>query len=503
VAVDEGTRLAAASDAIAVRQETVTALAARVTVPLYDRRRMRRGVVHFGVGGFHRAHQAVYFDEIARRGISSDWGITGVGLRSWQMGVVLRAQDCLYTLIERDASGSRGRVIGSIVDYVHGADQREHLLQVLGDPATRLVTLTITGNGYNLDENGAFVADGDGVERDLADPQRPSTVFGFIVEALDRRRRMGARPFTVLSCDNIPANGRSARAMVVGYAALRDAKLAEWIADTVAFPSSVVDRITPETTPEERDELVHTLGVDCRWPVITERFSQWVVEDVFSHGRPPLDEVGAQFVDDVTPYELAKKRLLNGSHCAIGYLGCLAGHRTSAEVMADPAFAAFVRGLMGEIVPLLPAPPGLDVPAYAQTVQQRLENPAIADALSRLCRRGSVKMPSYLLPSLADALDARRPHRLLTLATAAYIRYLAGEDAAGGPIEVEDPRADELVEAARTSPGDPRPLLEKRDIFGGLADSPAFVAELEGALDALRAGPREAIGMYLDERQAA
>jgi mannitol 2-dehydrogenase len=503
VELHDGEEPAAATHAVAVRQNNLGLLAEYVTVPLYDRAALGRGVVHIGVGGFHRAHQAVFFDEIATRGISSDWGIAGAGLRSWQMGVVLRAQDCLYTVIERDADGSRGRVIGSIVEYLHGLDECERLLRRLAAPTTRLVTLTITGNGYNLDANGEFLADGEGVAGDLAAPDRPRTAFGFVVEALDRRRRAGTPPFTVLSCDNIPKSGRSARAMVLGYAELRDAKLAAWIAEHGAFPSGVVDRITPETTPEERDDLIHTLGVDCRWPVITEPFLQWVIEDEFSQGRPPLDEVGAQFVADVTPYELAKKRLLNGTHSAIGYLGTLAGARTSADVMADPALASFVRGLMDEIVPLLPGAPGLDVRAYAATVQERLENPAIADGLNRLCRRGSVKMPSYLLPSLAEAVAAGRPHRLLTLATAAYIRYLTGEDAAGSTIEVEDPRADELVGLARASGGDPRPLLAKRDIFGGLADHAPFVSELEDALRALRGDPRDAVGMYFEERQAA
>jgi fructuronate reductase/mannitol 2-dehydrogenase len=498
VALQEGSEYRAASDAIAVRQETLGLLSDRVTIPIYDRRELRRGVVHFGVGGFHRAHQAVYFEEIASSGVSTNWGITVVGLRSWQMGVVLRAQDHLYTLIERGENGSSGRVIGSIVDYVHGIDEPERLLKVLADPATELVTLTITGNGYNLDENGQFFAEGEGVAHDLTNPQQPTTVFGFLVEALDRRRRNGAPPFTVLSCDNIPGNGDSARAMVVGFASLRDDGLARWIDDHGAFPSSMVDRITPETTPEQRDELVHKLGVDCRWPVIAEPFSQWVIEDDFSQGRPPLDHVGAQFVADVAPFEVVKKRLLNGTHCAIGYLGSLAGHRTSADVMADPSFARFVEGFLGEIVPLLPSPPGLDLEAYAGTVEERLENPEIADDLSRLCRRGSVKVPSYLLPSLTDALDRRHPHPLLTLATAGYIRYLADQ-----ATEVEDPRCDELVELARKSQDDPRPLLAQRDLFGDLADSAAAVSELRDALAALRSGPHAAIGMYVDQQRAA
>jgi mannitol-1-phosphate/altronate dehydrogenase len=223
-----------------------------------------------------------------------------------------------------------------------------------------------------------------------------------------------------------------------------------------------------------------------------------VIEDDFSHARPPLDDVGAQFVADVSPFEIVKKRLLNGTHCAIGYLGSLAGHRTSADVMTDPILASFVEGFLDEIVPLLPSPPGLDLEDYADTVEARLENPEIADDLSRLCRRGSVKVPSYLLPSLADALDRRRPHPLLTLATAGYIRYLADEE-----MTVEDPRADELVELARRSEDDPRPLLEQRDVFGDLADSEAAVTELQSALAALRSGPHAAIGMYVDQQRAA
>jgi mannitol 2-dehydrogenase len=499
---DSGQRVPTAF-AIPVREATLGALRRRVRVPTYDRRKLQPRVVHIGVGGFHRAHQAVYLDDAAEAGVS-DWGIVGVGLRSWQMGVVLRAQDCLYALIERDGAGSRGRVVGSILDYLHGGDQPGHVLDALTDPDARLVTLTITGNGYNLDENGVFVEARRSVINDLTQPERPSSVFGFLVEALDRRRRAGLPGLTVLSCDNIPQNGAAARAMVLGFAELRDGSLARWIEENVAFPSCVVDRITPETKPEERDELLHTLGVDCRWPVITEPFSQWVIEDAFPYGRPPLDHVGAQFVGDVGSFELVKKRLLNGVHSAIGYLGYLGGYRTTAEVMADPSYAAFVRALMDEIVPLLPSPPGLDVPAYADFVFQRLANPAIADDLSRLCRRGSVKMPSYLLPSLHEAVAAGAPHPFLTLATAGWFRYLLGEDYAGNPIEVEDPRAEELVDVAQSSEGrDPRPLLQLRDIFGDLGDSAAFVTELERAIQTLRGGAREAVDEYLDVRQAA
>jgi fructuronate reductase/mannitol 2-dehydrogenase len=307
-------------------------------------------------------------------------------------------------------------------------------------------------------------------------------------------------PFTVLSCDNIPSNGAAARTMVVSFAELRDPGLARWIEQHVSFPSSMVDRITPETTPEERDRVVSSFGVDDRWPVITEPFSQWVIQDDFCNGRPPLEEVGVQFVADVSPYELTKKRLLNASHCALGYLGYLAGYRTTAEVMADPAYAAYISALVDEVIPLLPRVDGIDLEDYKASLLERLANPEMADQLSRLCRRGSTKVPSYLLPSITETLAAGRPAPLLTLAVAGWFRYLQGEDYAGEPINVEGPKADVMVDLARRDGADPRPLLTVRDVFDSLADDPAFVRDLHVASEALRAGPRETIETWLAVR---
>jgi fructuronate reductase/mannitol 2-dehydrogenase len=487
-------------EALPLTDATLHALPDGVDVPAYDRAALRPGVVHIGVGGFHRAHQAVYFDELARRGLADGWGLTGVGLRSPQIGEVLRAQNCLYMVIERGGEASSARVVGVMGRYLYGQDQGDEVLDALSDPATRLVTLTITGNGYNLNAEGEFSVDDPLVAPELEDPGRPETVFGYLVEALDRRRRAGTAPFTVLSCDNIPANGTAARSMVVSFAQLRDPDLARWIEDSVAFPSSMVDRITPETTPEERERIVGSFGVADRWPVITEPFSQWVVEDRFCNGRPPLEHVGVQFVDDVSPYELTKKRLLNASHCALGYLGYLAGYRTTAEVMADPAYAAFISALVDEITPMLPRVAGLNLDAYKASLLQRLANPEIADQLSRLCRRGSTKMPAYLLPSIREAIDAGRPHALMTLAVAGWFRYLQGEDYAGESIEIEGPRRDEMVPLARENGADPRPLLDMREVFDSLADVPAFVRDLHVASEALRAGPRETIETWLAVR---
>jgi mannitol-1-phosphate/altronate dehydrogenase len=374
-----------------------------------------------------------------------------------------------------------------MVDYLYAPDDPARVLDVLTDERTRMVSLTITGSGYRLcPQSGEFDADDVDIRWDLAHPERPRTVFGYLAEALDRRRRAGVPPFTVVSCDNMHRNGDAARRAVVGFARLRDEVLARWIGDRVAFPSSMVDRITPHTTPEQRAAVAQRYGVDDRWPVITEPFSQWVIEDTFSHGRPPLDEVGVRFVPDVARYELMKTRLLNASHCALGYLGWLAGHTSIDRLMAEPLFAQYVERMMDdEVTPLLPPPDGIDLGDYKRSLLQRFANPAIADQLYRLCRRGSTKMPHHLLPSLRQALDEGRPHSLLTLAVAAWFRYLRGQDPHGRPFRVEDPRADQLQALAQVGGSDPRALLGERSIFGDLGDRPAFVAELATALERL------------------
>jgi mannitol-1-phosphate/altronate dehydrogenase len=461
----------------------------QLSVPTYDRSALTPAVVHFSVGGFHRAHQLLYFDEVAERGISDGWGVVGVGLHSRTMKDALAPQDHLYTVVERSPDGERARVVGVMVDYHFAPDDPATVLDLLADERTRMVSLTITGNGYRLcPQTGEFDADDEDIVWDLNEPARPRTVFGYLVEGLDRRRRAGLPPFTVVSCDNMHRNGDAARSAVVGFARLRDEVLARWIADRVAFPSSMVDRITPHTTPEEREAVASRYGVDDRWPVITEPFSQWFIEDSFSNGRPPLDQVGVRFVPDVARYELMKTRLLNAGHCALGYLGSLAGHRTIDALMAETVFAQYVTELMDvEVTPLLPPPDGIDLDDYKRALLKRFANPAIADQLSRLCRRGSTKMPHHLLPSLRQAIAEGRPHGLLTLAVAAWFCYLRGVDSQGRPVVVDDPRAERLQELVRAGGGtDPRPLLSERSIFGNLGDEESFVRELEHSIDQLQ-----------------
>ena len=496
VSLDRSTRIALAAvpnvAAVAcgsrpLRNETLGQHAEQLAVPTYDRAALTPAVVHFSVGGFHRSHQLLYFDDLAQRGISDEWGVVGVGLRSRDMQRALAPQDHLYTVVERSPDGERARVVGVMIDYHFAPDDPAVVLDVLSDERTRMVSLTITGSGYRLDpHSGAFDPDDPDIRWDLEETARPRTVFGFLVEALDRRRRAGLPPFTVVSCDNMHRNGEATRAAVVGFAGLRDEVLARWIADRVSFPSSMVDRITPHTTPEQRDAVAARYGVDDRWPVITEPFSQWFIEDDFCNGRPPLEHVGVHFVDDVAQYELMKTRLLNASHCALGYLGSLAGYESIDQLMADPVFTGYAAQLMDlEVAPLLPSPAGIDLVEYRSTLLKRFANPAIADQLHRLCRRGSTKMPHHLLPSLRQALDEGRPHRLLTLAVAAWFRYLRGTDVDGRRIEVDDPRAELLGTLARAGGDDPRLLLGVTSIFGDLGERPAFVDELGRALTAL------------------
>ena len=461
---------------VPLNQKTLDRHAGRLHVPTYDRSALTPAVVHISVGGFHRAHQLVYFDELAQQGLTSDWGVVGVGLHTRAMRDALAPQDHLYTVVERDADAASARVVGAMIDYLFAPDEPERVLSLLADPRIRLVTMTVTGTTYRVDpETGAFDPDAE-ARADLEQPQRPHSVFGYLVESLDRRRRAGHAPFTVLSCDNMQSNGEAARNAVVGFARLRDEVLARWIADNVCFPNSMVDRITPATGPEERADVARRFGVDDRWPVITEPFSQWIVEDCFPTGRPPLERVGVRFVRDVGDHELMKTRLLNASHSALGYLGRLVGHERTDEVMADEVLHDYVHRLMAEeIAPQLTEPDGIDLAEYQRSLLHRFANPAIGDRLDRLCRRGSTKMPNYLLPSLHGALADDRPFDLLALAVAGWCRYLQGTDDAGTPIEVEDPLAERLIELARAGRTDPRPLLGERSVFGDLVDHPGLV----------------------------
>src|SRR5438105_10372556 len=475
---------------------SLTAIADRVPVPTYDRASVRRSIVHLGVGGFHRAHMAVYLDDLAEQRITTDWGERGVGLLpgDQRMADALLPQNCLYTVVERAATGDVPRVVGSLGEYVFAPANSERVLGMLTEPATRIVSLTITEGGYLVDDKtGVFDASNAAVQQDVHSTDAPRTVFGYLCSALERRRHAGTPPFTVLSCDNLQGNGSVARTAVVSFARLRDAALANWIDANVAFPNGMVDRITPQTTDADRAMVEESFGIRDGWPVVTEPFRQWVIEDHFSNGRPQLEEVGVQIVPDVHPYETMKLRLLNASHQAMAYLGYLAGYRYAHEVMGDPDFTSFIQHFMDdEVTPLLPPVPGIDLADYKRTLLERFANPKIKDTLARLATDGSDRMPKFVLPSLFEALDRGRAHRLLTLVVAGFIRYLRGVDEQGQPIAINDSRADELRRLVNEGGTDPRSVLSVQRVFGDLGQRAEFVAELSAALAELEANGAKA-----------
>lgn len=512
----------AAQHATALNRTTLPELG--IPVPPYDRDSLRVGIVHIGVGGFHRAHQAMYLDRLLSANRARDWALCGVGVLDTDrpMGEVLHRQDGLYTLIEKHSDGSRRpQVIGSIVEFLVAPDDPEAVLARMSDPAVRIVSLTVTEGGYHVNAaTGEFDPSEAEVARDIARPAdaAPAGAFGYIVEALRRRRADGNPPFTVMSCDNIAGNGDVAHRMITAFARLRDdaqeTDLASWIERDVRFPNSMVDRITPRTTDADRAELAERFGVDDGWPVVCEPFGQWVLEDRFVgrhgdgdrdgrgwDGRPPFEEAGVQVVPDVEPYELMKLRLLNASHQALAYLGYLAGFRYAHEVAGDDEFVRFVRGYMDlEATPTLLPVPGVDLEEYKATLISRFANPEIRDTLARLAAESSDRIPPWLVPVIRANLRAGGEIERSALIVAAWARYAEGVDEDGEPIEVVDTgRAEERTATARRYPDEPLAFLADRSLFGDLADDARFSAVYRRHLDRLHTdGARAALQAVLD-----
>lgn len=467
---------------------TLGQLPPTVEVPRYDRRAVAAGIVHIGVGGFHRAHEAMYVDGLLRRGLADEWGICGVGLlpHDRRMHEVLSEQDGLYTLVERASDGSsRLSVVGSIVRHLHGPDDPDAVIEALAAPTTRIVSLTITEGGYHLiGGSGEFDADAPDVVADLARPV-PRTVFGVVVEALARRRARGVPPFTVLSCDNLEGNGEVARRSFGAFARLRDPALGDWVDENVAFPSSMVDRITPVTTDADRAEVADLLGVRDGWPVVCEPFTQWVLQDEFVAGRPPWEEVGVEMVDDVRPYELMKLRMLNASHQVMGYLGRLAGFEFVHEVCRDPEFARLLDDYMArEAAPTL-EPVGVDLAAYRATLLERFTNRAIADTLARQCVDSTERMPKFLFPVIREQLRRGGEIDRAALTVAAWARCAEQVDEQGAPMPLQDQRADELVEAAGRQRSEPLAFLEAQPAAADLLADSRFTDAYTRALRSL------------------
>jgi mannitol 2-dehydrogenase len=472
-----------------------------ISRPNYGRSDLRAGIVHFGVGNFHRAHQAVYMDDLFVAGVDRDWGIVGAGVRDADIAIraKLADQDWLTTVVEQEADSTAARVIGPMIDFVRPGDVAG-ALDFLGRPGIRIVSLTITEGGYYISPaTQAFDAAHPDIVADARDIGAPKTVFGLIVAGLMRRRAAGVAPFTVMSCDNIPGNGHVAENAVAGLAHLVDPGLASWIRHNVAFPNSMVDRITPATTDREVALLRDGYGLEDNWPVFCEAFRQWVLEDRFPTGRPALEKVGVTFTSDVAPYELMKIRILNGGHAAIGYPAALLDIHFVHEAMADPLVRDFLEKLtQTEIIPTVPPPPQTDLQQYRELIARRFANPKIGDTVSRLCLDGSNRQPKFILPTVADRLKTGRGVRGLALVSALWCRYCYGETESGQAIAPNDSNWDRLQAAARLAKDAPREFLEMRDIFGGLSQDRAYIDAFSDALSQLWArGVRPTLTDYL------
>ncbi len=458
--------------------------------PSYDRSALRTGIVHFGVGGFHRAHEAMYVDRLMAGAKALDWAICGVGVMpaDRRMQQVMDAQNGLYTLVVKSPDGSlEPRVIGSIIEYLYAPDDPDAVVEKMTSPEIRIVSLTVTEGGYNINAvTGEFIADNPDVQHDLQSDAAPRTTFGLITAALARRRDRGVPPFTIMSCDNIQGNGHAARRSFVAFARLRDPELGKWIDETVEFPNSMVDRITPVTTDDDRAEVRSRYGVEDAWPVVCEPFTQWVLEDAFTSGRPPFEEAGVQVVADVEPYELMKLRLLNASHQALCYFGYLAGYRLVHEVAQDPLFAAFLLAYMDrEATPTLEPVPGIDLADYKHQLIERFSNAQVKDTVARLCAESSDRIPKWLLPVIRYNLDTGGEIDRSVAVVASWARYAEGVDEQGEPIDVVDRLQDTLVATARRQKDDPLAFIADRDLFGDLIDNERFVATYRTMLASL------------------
>lgn len=472
----------------ALSDATLAGLPAAVARPAYDRAATTPGVVHLGVGGFHRAHQGVYLDRVLAAG-HPQWAVTGVGVLATDRALhdVLTAQDGLYSVTEKHPDGTRvTRVVGALASHLLAVDDVEAVLAALAAPSTHLVTLTITEGGYCRDPATGEFEPTPAVRADLEPGATPRTAWGLLAAGLRRRRDAGTAAVTVVSCDNIVGNGAVCRQALLGYLGLADPELAAWVAAEVAFPSSMVDRITPVTTDADRAELA-AAGVADGWPVVCEPWLQWVLEDRFSGPRPPLEDVGVTLVADVHGHELAKLRLLNAAHQVLSHLGRLAGLTTVDEVLADPVLRALLeRYLLEEASPTLPAVPGLDLAEYRTALLARFANPHVSDTLARNCAQGSDRLPTFLLPVVGERLAAGATTPAAVLAVAAWARGLAGTDDAGGVIGVVDDRAERLAPlVARQEAGEPLALLEATEVFGALAGDERFRTAFAAALGEL------------------
>lgn len=477
-------------------------ISAKASVPAYRREDIKAGILHFGVGNFHRAHMAVYLHELFNQGRDLDWGIIGAGVMpsDQKMRDTLKAQDFLTTVVEQDITRSAATVTGPMLDVITAPDF-DRIIATLADPAIRIVSMTITEGGYFIDPaTGKFDPTHPAIVADAQTPDAPKTVFGLIIAGLKARRTAGHPPFTVMCCDNIPGNGEVTEATLCGLANLSDPDFAHWIHDNVAFPNAMVDRITPATGQREIAITHDTYGIEDGWPVFCEEFKQWVLEDRFPLGRPALETVGVTFVTDVAPYELMKLRILNGGHAAIAYPAALLDIHFVHEAMEHPLIRAFLSKLENEeIIPVVPPVPDTSLQDYFSLIENRFANPKIGDTIPRLAQDGSNRQPKFILPTTADRLAKGLDVQGLALVSALWCRYFEGTSDGGKAIAFNDPSAERLHAAALASRSDPAAFIGLGDIFGSVGSDVRFQTRFGQAIESLRSrGTAATLQRYID-----
>ncbi len=472
-----------------LNQSNLAQISQTAQIPEYDRSKIKCGIMHMSIGGFHRSHQAVYVDNLLSQG-SKDWGICAIGLMPQDQENIqkLQAQGNLYTVLERNSESDVARVVGSIIETIHAPSSPQKVLERLADEDIRILSLTVTEKGYCYDNKSNLDFENALIKQDLSDLTSPKTALGYIVSGLKERKDNNKVPFTVMSCDNLPGNGHLTRKLVLQFADKIDSELSTWVKENVSFPNSMVDRITPVTT----DDIIQTIRtkfqIEDAWPVVCEDYIQWVLEDNFCNGRPEWEKAGVQLVEDVDPYEKMKVRLLNGSHSALAYISYLKGYRKVDEAMADPLIRNFVRSYMDQdITPTVPNVPGINLEDYKDKLIERFSNPAISDQVQRLAEDGSQKIPNAILPCILHQLNNNGSTKFSILALACWFRYLTAVDEELKPIEINDPLSARLTASAKLDKEAPIHLLGIEEIFGNkLPQNDNFVKSLSACMHEVR-----------------
>ena len=481
---------------------TLADLQEGIAVPTYDQSELTPGIVHIGLGNFHRGHQAWYLHRLMQQGAAKDWAIIGAGVRAGDaaMRERLLSQHCLTTLLELDPAGASAEVIGSMIDFLPVEEGNGPLIRAMSDPAIRIVSLTVTEGGYFQNATGGFDNAHPDILHDVAHPDRPKTAFGAIVAAYRNRRDAGIPAFTGQCCDNLQGNGAVLRQTIVELARLGDSDLADWIEANAAFPNSMVDCIVPATGPKELS-LVRALGIEDAAPVTHENFRQWVIEDDFCAGRPDWDLVGATFTDDVHAYEAMKIRILNAGHQVLANIGEILSVPTIAACMDHSLISAFFRKVeMEEVVPYVGAVPGMTPEAYLEIIERRFANPEIHDTTRRVAFDGSSRHTGFILPILRDALAAGGTVQGLALVEALWARMCAGTREDGSQITANDPFWDDLTVAAQTAREAPQVWLEQRTFYADLGENAVFGEAFAHWLGSLWSKGTEATVLdYLDQ----